>query len=54
MLFIILFGKYNKITRFGPIVYETITSGLPISYTLAPRWDVVVTRSDFKSETSFC
>ena len=29
------------------------TAWLPISYTLKHRWDVVITRFDFKSETSF-
>ena len=27
------------------------TSGLPMSYKLGPRWDDVITWSDFKSET---
>ena len=26
------------------------TAGSPVSYKLGPRWDVVVTRSDFKSK----
>ena len=29
------------------------TAGLPISSTSGRRWDVVITRSDFKSETIF-
>ena len=29
------------------------TTGLPFSCTLGRRWDVVMTRSDFKSETVF-
>ena len=29
------------------------TAGYPMSYKLGPRWDDVITWSDFKSETSF-
>ena len=33
--------------------YASCTAGLPVSYTLEPHWDDVITWSHFKSETSF-
>ena len=29
------------------------TAGLPMSYKLGPRWNAVITRSDFNSEAIF-
>ena len=46
----LFFGLKNR-----RIVYFLFTAGLTISYALGPRWDnaVTVTRSDFKTESSF-
>ena len=48
-----LHRRWDKNNKRCERFWRWFTAGLPISYTLGPRWDVVLARSDFKSETSF-
>ena len=48
---VILENQHNNFYLFCLLLLST--AGLPISYNLGRRWDVIITRSDFKSEAIF-
>ena len=44
---------YGRLDKEKDIPEYLPTAGLSVSYNLGPRWDDVITWSDFKSETIF-
>ena len=48
-IFIFLFCLENAEEDDELIYKKESTAGLPISYKLGPRWNAIITRSDFKS-----